>query len=135
MPLKGISLWLLMPLLLRLFFDLLDGRVARLTNATSKFGAQYDSLSDLVSFCMAPSLLLFLWSLRPFGRIGWLASFFLCGMWGSSSSLDLMYKRRLQILPIFKGYPLPWPQVLWPVLSLRLRTYSLSLKGLGAFFR
>ena len=57
-------------------FDLLDGRVARLTNATSKFGAQYDSLSDLISFCVAPSLLLFLWSLQPFGRIGWLASFF-----------------------------------------------------------
>ncbi len=57
-------------------FDLLDGRVARLTRSESEFGAQYDSLCDLVSFGVAPGLLLFLWSLQPFGRLGWLASFF-----------------------------------------------------------
>lgn len=57
-------------------FDQLDGRVARWTGSTSKFGAEYDSLSDLVSFGVAPGLLLFLWSLEPFGRLGWLASFF-----------------------------------------------------------
>jgi CDP-diacylglycerol--serine O-phosphatidyltransferase len=57
-------------------FDQLDGRVARFTNSTSRFGAEYDSLSDLVSFGIAPGILLFLWSLEPFGRVGWLASFF-----------------------------------------------------------
>lgn len=57
-------------------FDLLDGRVARMTQSTSRFGAEYDSLSDLVSFGLAPGLLLFLWSLQPFGRLGWLACFF-----------------------------------------------------------
>src|SRR5690606_22621190 len=57
-------------------FDLLDGRLARLTRSTSKFGAEYDSLCDLISFGMAPAILLFLWSLQPFGRVGWLASFF-----------------------------------------------------------
>ena len=56
-------------------FDLLDGRLARLTRSTSKFGAEYDSLSDLISFCMAPAVLLYLWALQPFGRMGWLASF------------------------------------------------------------
>ncbi len=56
-------------------FDLLDGRVARLTRSVSQFGAEYDSLCDLVSFGIAPSLLLFLWALHPFGRLGWLASF------------------------------------------------------------
>ncbi len=56
-------------------FDLLDGRLARLTRSTSKFGAEYDSLCDLVSFGMAPSLMLFLWALGPFGRLGWLAAF------------------------------------------------------------
>lgn len=56
-------------------FDLLDGRLARLTRSTSPFGAEYDSLSDLVSFGVAPGLLLFLWALHPYGRIGWLASF------------------------------------------------------------
>lgn len=56
-------------------FDQLDGRVARLTHSMSKFGAEYDSLCDLVSFGVAPSVLLYLWALQPFGRIGWLASF------------------------------------------------------------
>lgn len=57
-------------------FDLMDGRLARLTRSTSKFGAEYDSLCDLVSFGMAPGVLLYLWALQPFGRIGWLACFF-----------------------------------------------------------
>jgi CDP-diacylglycerol--serine O-phosphatidyltransferase len=56
-------------------FDLLDGRLARLTRSTSKFGAEYDSLCDLCSFGMAPALLLHQWALGPFGRIGWLACF------------------------------------------------------------
>lgn len=57
-------------------FDLLDGRVARMTNSTSKFGAEYDSLSDLVSFGVAPGLMLYYWSLQAFGRAGYLLSFF-----------------------------------------------------------
>ncbi|NQZ18273.1 MAG: CDP-diacylglycerol--serine O-phosphatidyltransferase [Bdellovibrionales bacterium] len=56
-------------------FDLLDGRVARMTDTTSQFGAEYDSLCDLISFCMAPALIMYLWALQPFGRVGWLASF------------------------------------------------------------
>lgn len=56
-------------------FDLLDGRLARVTRSTSKFGAEYDSLSDVLSFGMAPALLMYLWALEPFGRLGWLASF------------------------------------------------------------
>ena len=55
--------------------DALDGRIARLARATSPFGVQYDSMSDLVSFGMAPALLLFQWALTPFGRLGWMASF------------------------------------------------------------
>lgn len=60
-------------------FDALDGRVARMAKATSQFGVEYDSLSDLISFGMAPGLLLYLWALEPFGRLGVLASFlFVC---------------------------------------------------------
>lgn len=55
--------------------DALDGRVARLTNTQSAFGAQYDSLSDLVAFGVAPSLMLYSWSLMYFGKIGWIVSF------------------------------------------------------------
>jgi CDP-diacylglycerol--serine O-phosphatidyltransferase len=56
-------------------FDGLDGKVARLTGTASKFGVEYDSLADLVSFGAAPGLLMYCWALRPFGRLGWLAAF------------------------------------------------------------
>lgn len=55
--------------------DGLDGRIARLTNTQTVFGAQYDSLSDMVTFGVAPSLLLYSWSLRHLGKIGWLIAF------------------------------------------------------------
>lgn len=56
-------------------FDALDGRVARLTGTTSRFGMEYDSLADLVSFGLAPALLAYQWTLKPYGRYGWLAAF------------------------------------------------------------
>ncbi len=56
-------------------FDGLDGRVARLTNSTSLFGMEYDSLCDLVSFGVAPAVVAYLWGLVPYGRYGWLAAF------------------------------------------------------------
>ncbi|MBU29565.1 MAG: CDP-diacylglycerol--serine O-phosphatidyltransferase [Gammaproteobacteria bacterium] len=56
-------------------FDGLDGRVARLTNTQSEFGAQYDSLSDVVAFGVAPAVLVFSWSLSALGKLGWVAAF------------------------------------------------------------
>jgi CDP-diacylglycerol--serine O-phosphatidyltransferase len=56
-------------------FDMLDGRIARMAKATSQFGVEYDSLSDLLSFGAAPAVLLYQWSLEPFERLGWLAAF------------------------------------------------------------
>jgi CDP-diacylglycerol--serine O-phosphatidyltransferase len=56
-------------------FDNLDGKIARATNTTSKFGVEYDSLADLISFGLAPGLMMYLWALKPLGRIGWLAAF------------------------------------------------------------
>ncbi|MGD0170125.1 MAG: CDP-alcohol phosphatidyltransferase family protein, partial [Smithella sp.] len=53
-------------------FDGLDGRVARLTNTTSKFGAEYDSLADVIAFGIAPSLLAYNWSLSIYGKMGWI---------------------------------------------------------------
>ena len=55
--------------------DALDGRVARLTNTQTAFGAEYDSLSDMVSFGVAPALVLYSWSLHSLGKLGWLAAF------------------------------------------------------------
>lgn len=87
-------------------FDLLDGRVARITHSTSQFGAQYDSLSDLLSFGMAPGLLVFLWALQPFGRIGWLAAF----LYVACTALRLArFNVQAQVLESkdFQGLPSP----------------------------
>jgi len=58
--------------------DGLDGRVARMTNTSSAFGAEYDSLSDMVSFGVAPSLVAFSWVLGDIGKVGWFAAFVYC---------------------------------------------------------
>jgi CDP-diacylglycerol--serine O-phosphatidyltransferase len=55
--------------------DSLDGRVARMTNTSSKFGAEYDSLADMVSFGVAPALVMFSWALGDLGKFGWSAAF------------------------------------------------------------
>ena len=58
--------------------DSLDGRVARLTKTQSAFGAEYDSLSDMVSFGAAPALVMYEWVLRDMGKLGWIAAFVYC---------------------------------------------------------
>lgn len=68
-------------ILISAVFDALDGKVARMTGTTSRFGVEYDSLVDLVSFGVAPGLLMYSWALQPFGKFGWLAAFLyvVCG--------------------------------------------------------
>lgn len=58
-----------------MIMDGLDGRVARLTNTQSKFGAEYDSLADMVSFGVAPALVVFSWALTDLGKFGWACAF------------------------------------------------------------
>ncbi|MFZ2632147.1 MAG: CDP-diacylglycerol--serine O-phosphatidyltransferase [Desulfosalsimonadaceae bacterium] len=62
-------------ILIAAVFDALDGKIARATNTLSRFGAEFDSLADLVSFGMAPAMMMYLWILQPMGRPGWLAAF------------------------------------------------------------
>jgi CDP-diacylglycerol--serine O-phosphatidyltransferase len=64
-----------MAILMAAILDGLDGRVARLTRTESRFGVEYDSLADLISFGVAPAVLAYTWALKPFGRFGWLAAF------------------------------------------------------------
>ncbi|MCX7978930.1 MAG: CDP-diacylglycerol--serine O-phosphatidyltransferase [Bdellovibrionaceae bacterium] len=75
MAIKGNFLWSAYAVVAAAIFDQLDGRLARLTRSTSKFGAEYDSLCDVISFGMAPAILLYFWALEPFGRLGWAACF------------------------------------------------------------
>ena len=64
--------------LFAMLFDSLDGRVARMTNTQSAFGEQMDSLSDMVSFGVAPALIAYIWALKGLGRWGWIAAFVYC---------------------------------------------------------
>jgi len=68
-------------ILLSGLLDGMDGKIARYTNTTSRFGVEFDSLADVISFGVAPGILVFAWALEPFGRFGWLAAFLyvVCG--------------------------------------------------------
>jgi CDP-diacylglycerol--serine O-phosphatidyltransferase len=87
-----------------LVMDGLDGRVARLTNTESKFGAEYDSLSDMVSFGVAPALVMYIWALKPLGKIGWIGAFIYCACAGFrlarfNTKLDIPEKKYFYGLP------------------------------------
>src|SRR3954468_9261509 len=84
--------------------DGLDGRVARLTRTQSAFGAEYDSLSDMVSFGVAPALVMYEWALKELGRIGWVAAFVYCScaalrLARFNTNLGAVDKRFFQGLP------------------------------------
>jgi CDP-diacylglycerol--serine O-phosphatidyltransferase len=87
-------------------FDGLDGRIARFTNTTSKFGAEYDSLSDVIAFGVAPAFLAYNWAMSFYGKWGWLAAFLfvLCG------ALRLArFNIQIGIIEskVFNGLPIP----------------------------
>jgi len=93
-------------ILLAAVFDVLDGKVARLSGATSKFGVQYDSLADLISFGIAPALLAYNWALRPYGRFGWLAAF-LFVVFGALRLARFNVQSSSGEVKCFKGLPIP----------------------------
>jgi CDP-diacylglycerol---serine O-phosphatidyltransferase len=84
--------------------DGLDGRVARLTHTQSEFGAEYDSLSDMVSFGVAPSLVIYEWALKGLGKWGWFAAFIYCAgtalrLARFNTNIGIVDKRYFQGLP------------------------------------
>ncbi len=84
--------------------DGLDGRVARLTRTQSAFGAEFDSLSDMVSFGVAPALVTYAWALKDMGRLGWIAAFIYCAgaalrLARFNTTLEVTDKRYFQGLP------------------------------------
>ena len=87
-----------------MILDGIDGRVARLTNTQSEFGAQYDSLSDMVSFGAAPALVIYQWSLLGLNKMGWLAAFVYCAgtalrLARFNTNITVVDKRFFQGLP------------------------------------
>jgi CDP-diacylglycerol--serine O-phosphatidyltransferase len=84
--------------------DGLDGRVARWTHTQSEFGAQYDSLADMVAFGAAPALVAYEWALKDFGKLGWIAAFVYCAgaairLARFNTNIELLDKRFFQGLP------------------------------------
>jgi CDP-diacylglycerol--serine O-phosphatidyltransferase len=109
--------------------DGLDGRVARMTHTQSEFGAQYDSLSDMVSFGVAPSILVYEWAFRDLGKWGWFAAFIYCAggalrLARFNTNIDVVDKR------YFQGLPSPAAAALvagfvWVMLDNRFTGYEL----------
>jgi len=84
--------------------DGLDGRIARLTHTQSEFGAEYDSLADMVSFGAAPALVMYEWALRDLGKLGWIAAFIYCAgaalrLARFNTNISVVDKRYFQGLP------------------------------------
>ena len=91
-------------IIVAMVLDGLDGRVARLTRTQSEFGAEYDSLSDMVSFGAAPALVIYEWALKGLGRFGWIAAFVYCAgaalrLARFNVNLEVVDKRFFQGLP------------------------------------
>lgn len=93
-------------ILVAMVFDILDGKIARITNTTSQFGIEYDSLADVISFGLAPGLLVYLWALKPLGRLGWLAAF-LYAVCGALRLARFNSKADVNPSPHFTGLPIP----------------------------
>lgn len=109
-------------------FDLMDGRLARLTRSTSKFGAEYDSLCDLVSFGLAPAVMLFLWALQPFGRLGWLA----CFLFATCGALRLArFNVQAGVIEkaYFQGLPIPMAAGIVASSVLAIQDLEMDPKG------
>ena len=115
--------------------DGMDGRVARLTNTTSAFGEQYDSLSDMTSFGVAPALVMYEWTLHDLGRWGWLAAFvYVCGaalrLARFNTNIKVVDKR------FFQGLPSPAAAALvagfvWLVVDNRLQVPQEALSWMA----
>jgi CDP-diacylglycerol--serine O-phosphatidyltransferase len=86
--------------------DGMDGRMARMTNTTSKFGAEYDSLADVIAFGVAPAILVYVWALSPYGKWGWMTAF----LFVACGALRLArFNVQINVIDknLFNGLPIP----------------------------
>ncbi len=113
-------------ILIAMVMDGLDGRMARLTNTTSKFGAEYDSLADIVAFGVAPAILAFVWALSPYGKWGWMT----CFLFVTCGALRLArFNVQINIIDkgVFNGLPIPAAALV--VASTVILVQHLGLEG------
>ncbi|MGB4812425.1 MAG: CDP-diacylglycerol--serine O-phosphatidyltransferase [Methylophilaceae bacterium] len=113
--------------------DGLDGRVARMTNTQSAFGAEYDSLSDMVSFGVAPALIMYVWALKPLGKLGWLAAFAYCACAALRlARFNTKLDDEFQDKRFFQGLPSPGAAAL--LAGFVWVSYAYDVTGRDVFF-
>lgn len=113
-----------MAIFIAMIADGLDGRVARLTKTQSPFGAEYDSLSDMAAFGIAPSLIIYSWSLFHLGKLGWLAAF----LYTAATALRLArFNTQVSDKHYFQG--LPCPSAAGVIVSIVWMGSSLGIAG------
>lgn len=109
-------------------FDILDGKVARLTGGTSRFGVEYDSLADLVAFGVGPGLLMYLMALKPFGRVGWLAAFAFMAC-GALRLARFNVQVETASKKYFVGLPIPGGAIMIATTVLFLNHWNFTVHG------
>lgn len=112
-----------------MILDGMDGRVARMTHSQSAFGAEFDSLSDMVSFGVAPALVAYEWMLRDFGKLGWMVAFIYC------AGAALRLARFNTMIGVadkrwFTGLPSPAAAALVAGLVWIVHAYNLDVPGI-----
>ncbi|MFW5439778.1 MAG: CDP-diacylglycerol--serine O-phosphatidyltransferase [Methylophilaceae bacterium] len=113
--------------------DGLDGRVARMTNTQSAFGAEYDSLSDMVSFGVAPALIIYVWALKPLGKLGWIAAFIYCACAALRlARFNTKVEDPFQDKRFFQGLPSPAAAAL--IAGFVWVSYEYGISGREIFF-
>ena len=110
-----------------MILDGLDGRVARWTNTQSDFGAEYDSLADMVSFGLAPALVMYEWALHSLGKLGWMAAF----VYTAAAALRLArFNTQVGVADkrFFQGLPSPSAAAIVTSFVWLSNTYTLDMK-------
>ena len=113
-------------------FDGLDGWIARLTNTSTRFGLELDSLSDLVAFGVAPAILMFMWALLPFGRIGWAAAFLFVAC-GALRLARFNVQTGTPGSKAFKGMPIPGAATVLSSIVIFYYEFQTGLPGKNIF--
>lgn len=109
-------------------FDILDGKVARLTGTSSRFGVEYDSLADLVAFGVSPGLMIYLMALKPYGRVGWLAAFVFVAC-GALRLARFNVQAETSSKKYFVGLPIPGGATMIATTVLFLHYWPLAVHG------
>lgn len=130
---NGNFLYAAWAIILANIFDGLDGWIARLTGTTTRFGIELDSLSDLVAFGVAPAVMMYKWSLVPFGRLGWAATFLFIAC-GALRLARFNIQTGTPGSKAFKGMPIPGAATVLASIVIFYYEFRSGLPAKNVFF-